>query len=303
MLFFPCSCILVTNPPPPPILAIQTYTSTRSVFTVELHHYISLRNILPNWERGLGQKVPLLLVTVIMPELVVGWAWKERMAARRIQRQISEKGRHRHPPFLSLQPLEKISGYKISMAHAHLIEMGGLALCLPEEKVREALVGNEDTLENKNNLTEPGLISAVDDELPIVGDGRLTFICQISKCEHQDRTKTDGLAKFITAMQVLWSVIGAMGWPLLNSSSRRLLWRAAYIVARQAAECSPGACEPLGELWGMGRDVQVKEKRVGSTETDERSGETEERNREENDKGTLGGMASLPIYGGWPDRI
>jgi len=48
----------------------------------------------------------------------------------------------------------------------------------------------------------------------------------------------------------------------------------------------------------------VEEKRVGSTEADERSGETEERNREENDNGTLGGMTSLPerIYGGWPDR-
>ena len=88
------------NPPP----ALATYTSTRSVYTILwgcitttfLCAWVSVHpNILPQlgegWER-VGQKVRLLLVTVIMPELVVGWAWKERMAARRIKRQLSEKG-------------------------------------------------------------------------------------------------------------------------------------------------------------------------------------------------------------------
>jgi len=215
---------------------LTTYTSTRSVFTILwgcvtttfLCAWVSVHpNLLPQlgegWER-VGQKVRLLLVTVIMPELVVGWAWKERIAARRIKRQLSEKGKHL--PSFSFQSLNNNPGFKISMAHAHFIEMGGFALCLPEEKLREAFVGNEDSQELPRNENE--IIRAVDDELSTIDDEVVSLryvetlsakrlkdllvnssvkFPKISKCELQDRSKSDSLAKFITAVQALWFVI------------------------------------------------------------------------------------------------
>jgi len=54
------------------------------------------------WER-VGQNVRFLILMMIIPEIVVGWAWIERKSAEKIKHDFEEKG------WYSKSPLEIVA--------------------------------------------------------------------------------------------------------------------------------------------------------------------------------------------------
>ncbi|KAF2250783.1 hypothetical protein BU26DRAFT_591758 [Trematosphaeria pertusa] len=181
------------------------------------------RSLLRVW-----QKSKWMLLTIFAPELITGKAFAELISARSALR-----------PIRLFQEVKE-GNAAWTMAHCLFANMGGIELHFPPE--------------NENAGTLQGSIWALNTrQLRVARDcGIIEWVPDISKESLQDRSKSDGLIKCLSIVQILWLMIQLTGSEDTQASIvptrgcyyglRCLLGHHVGTLFRQAARCRCALC-------------------------------------------------------------
>ncbi|KAF9060723.1 hypothetical protein BDP27DRAFT_1452553, partial [Rhodocollybia butyracea] len=148
------------------------------------------------WGTVLGQKILLMLVTLIAPEMMLFWACRDWYCARILAKRLKKK--------------------RWTKSHAFFALMGGFVLyegkelicvlrVMPHDITREDEKGNKiaqclaGAAYNNSELDDRSLLAHAD------------FIGHITEDEVKDRSHSDGFSKFVAVAQTTWLFVQLLG--------------------------------------------------------------------------------------------